>query len=155
MNKKPWLFNGVQFHHFENIQITGNRQQILTTVNIRQQILTMVPFLTSPRKWRTWRSWAEKSLSGRTHAGFPYAGVSYLFFFLHCLFCFLNWRIIASQYFLVVCYTSTSISLRYTHVPSLANLPTISSPPHPSRLSQSPRWSSLSHIANSHCKRSS
>ena len=29
---------------------------------------------------------------------------------------------------MVVCYTSTSISHRYTHVPSLANLPTISLP---------------------------
>ena len=36
---------------------------------------------------------------------------------------FFNWRIIALQYCLGFCHTSTWISYRYTYVPSLLNLP--------------------------------
>ena len=36
---------------------------------------------------------------------------------------FFNWRIIALQNFVVFCHTSTRISHRYTHVPSLPSLP--------------------------------
>ena len=64
------------------------------------------------------------------------------------LFIFLNWRIIALQNFVVFCHTSTRIS--YTHVPSLPNLPPISHPAPPSRVSQSPCLGSLGHIAHSH-----
>ena len=54
-----------------------------------------------------------------------------------CLFCF-NWRIIALQYCVSFCHTSTWISHGYTHVPSLWNLPPASHPiPPPSRLPQS------------------
>ena len=63
-------------------------------------------------------------------------------------FCF-NWRIIALQNFVVssqnFVVTSTRISHRYTHVPSFP----CPSPSHPSRLSQSPCLSCLSHTANS------
>ena len=45
------------------------------------------------------------------------------------------------------CHTSTWISHRYTYVPSLLNFPP--TPPHPSRLSQSTRLSSLHHTTNS------
>ena len=40
---------------------------------------------------------------------------------------FFNWRIIALQNFVVFCHTSTRISHKYIHVPSLPHLP-----PHPS-----------------------
>jgi len=43
-------------------------------------------------------------------------------------FNFFNWRIMALQYFVVFCHTSTRISHRYTHVPSHPNLPPISHP---------------------------
>ena len=57
-----------------------------------------------------------------------------------CLFCF-NWRIIALQYCVSFCHTSTCISHRYTHVPSLWNLLPTSQPiPPTSRLSQSTRF---------------
>ena len=49
----------------------------------------------------------------------------WLFFFFLPLY-FLNRRIIALQNFMVFCQTSTRISHRYTHVPSLPNLPLIS-----------------------------
>ena len=45
------------------------------------------------------------------------------------------------------CHTSIRISHRYTHVPSLVNLPLTS---HPSRLSQSTSLSFLHHTANFH-----
>ena len=65
-------------------------------------------------------------------------------------FIFLNWRIIALQNCVVFCQTSTWISHRYIHAPSL-ELPSHLSPPsHPSRLIQSPCLSSLSHTENSH-----
>ena len=50
-------------------------------------------------------------------------------FFWFVLF-LINWRIIAVQNF-VFCETSTGISHRYTHVPSLLNLPPISLPTPP------------------------
>ena len=71
-------------------------------------------------------------------------------FFFFLPFYFFNWRIITLQNFVVFCHTSTKISHRYTHVPSLLNLPSISPLSRPSRLSQSPCLSSLSHTANSH-----
>ena len=49
--------------------------------------------------------------------------------FFKNLFVF-NWRIIALQYCVGVCHTSTRVSHRYAYVPSLLSLP-------PSRLSQS------------------
>ena len=58
-----------------------------------------------------------------------------------------NWRIIALQYCLGFCHTSTWIRHRYTYVPSLL---TLSPTSHPSELLQSPSLSSLSHMANSH-----
>ena len=65
------------------------------------------------------------------------------------VFLFFNWRIIALQNFVVFCHTSTRISHRYTHVPSLLDLHPIL--PNPTfSLSQSPYLSSLSHTANSH-----
>ena len=60
-------------------------------------------------------------------------------FFLKNLFIF-NWKIIALQYCVGFCHTSTWISQRYTHVPSLFYLPSAS---YPSRLLQSPGLSSL------------
>ena len=57
-----------------------------------------------------------------------------------------NWRIIALQCYIGFCHTSTRINHRYTHVPSLLNLPPTShlihNPPPPPRLSQSTRLSS-------------
>ena len=53
-------------------------------------------------------------------------------------FSFFYWRIIALQNFVVFCQTSTWISHRDTYIPSLLNLPPISSPSYPSRLIQSP-----------------
>ena len=50
----------------------------------------------------------------------------------------LNWRMIALQWCVGVCHTSTWISHRYTYVPSLLSLPSISHPL-PSRLSASTR----------------
>ena len=75
-----------------------------------------------------------------------------LFFFFPFFFAtlFFNWRITALQTFMVFCRTSTRISDRYTPMfaPSLTSLPS-PSPSHPSRLSQSPCLSSLSHTENS------
>ena len=51
------------------------------------------------------------------------------------------------------CHTSTRISHRYTHVPSLLNLPPISLPIPPFSLSQSPCLSSLSNLANQNFKK--
>ena len=48
----------------------------------------------------------------------------YLFFLIY----FFNWRIIALQNSVVFCHTSIRIIHRYTHVPSLPNLPSISLP---------------------------
>ena len=41
---------------------------------------------------------------------------------------------------MVFCHTSTRISHRYTHVPSLPDVPPISSPPHPSACHRVPVW---------------
>ena len=53
-----------------------------------------------------------------------------------------DWKIIALQCCVGFCHTSTWISHRYTYIPSLLNLPSIS---HPSRLSQSIKLSSVYH----------
>ena len=50
----------------------------------------------------------------------------YILFFK--IYLFFNWRRIALQNFAVFCQTSTWISLRYTYIPSLLNLPPISLP---------------------------
>ena len=47
-----------------------------------------------------------------------------------------NWRIIALHNFVVFCHTSSRISHRYTHVPSLPS----HSPPHPSPCHRAPVW---------------
>ena len=61
---------------------------------------------------------------------------------------FFNWRVISLQNFVVFCQTPTWISQRYTDAPSLLKLALESpSPPHPSRLIQSPCLSFLSHAA--------
>ena len=49
-------------------------------------------------------------------------------FFIFLMYLFFNWRIIALQNFVVFCHTSTRLSHRYIHVPSLLNLPPISLP---------------------------
>ena len=53
---------------------------------------------------------------------------------------FFNWRIIASQYFVGFCHTSTWISCRYTYVPSLWNLPPTSLPIPPLQAVTEPRF---------------
>ena len=67
-----------------------------------------------------------------------------------CFFFFNNWEIFAFQNVLILCHTSTGISHRYTHVPSLPNLPPIFLLIPPFSLSQRPCLSSPSHTANSH-----
>ena len=55
-----------------------------------------------------------------------------------CVFKFIfNWRIIALQYYVGFCHTTTWISLKYTHVPTLPNLP-----PYPTSLGchRAPFW---------------
>ena len=52
-------------------------------------------------------------------------------------------KVIGSQYCVCSCHTTTRISHKQTHAPSLLNLPRLRSPFHPSRLSQSPGLSSL------------
>ena len=59
-----------------------------------------------------------------------------------------NWKIIALQCCIGLCYTITWISHRCIYVFSLLNLPPTLS--HPYRLSQSTRLSSLHHTSNSH-----
>ena len=63
-----------------------------------------------------------------------------------------NWRIVALQYCVGFCHTSTWISQRYIYVSFLLNLPPSSQPmpSHPSGLSQSTSLSSLHHTANCH-----
>ena len=56
---------------------------------------------------------------------------------------------IALQYCVGFCHTSTWIGHRYASVPSLYNLPPPSHPPHPSWLSQRTGLRSLSHAGNS------
>ena len=70
-------------------------------------------------------------------------------FFLNFLFLF-KWRIISLQYCVGFCHTSHESAIgRHMSIPSWTSLlpPT---PFHPSRLSQSPGFSSLSHTANFH-----
>ena len=87
----------------------------------------------------TWRNLLQ--LGKNCSANYSYHFKKWIYFF--------NWRIIALQNFAVFCQTSTWISHRYTYISSLLNLPPIS-PPHHSRLMQSPCLGFLSHIANSH-----
>ena len=57
-----------------------------------------------------------------------------------------NWRIIALQYCVGFCHTTTWISRKHTRIPTLLSLP-----PHPpSRLSQSTQLSSPCYMATSH-----
>ena len=58
--------------------------------------------------------------------------------------------IVALQNFVVFCHSSTRISHRYTHVPSLPDISPISLSTSPFSLSQSPCLTSLSQTANSH-----
>ena len=84
--------------------------------------------------------------------------ILFLFFFFVFFFLFIfNQRIIALQYCVGICHTTTWVSHKYTHVPSLLNLlppppphPT-SSPSHPSRLSRSTKLGFLCYTAASHC----
>ena len=71
----------------------------------------------------------------------------FIYIFLFNLF--LYWRIIDLQNFAVFCQTSTWISHRYTHIPSLWTSFPSPSPSHPSGLVQSPCLSFLSITANS------
>ena len=92
--------------------------------------------------------------------GLPHCWWILFFFFFICVFpnalfkkkkkYFFNWRIIALQNF-VFCQTLTWISHRYTYIPSLLNVPSISLPSHPSRLIQSTYLSFLRHTENSCC----
>ena len=68
-----------------------------------------------------------------------------MFFFNLVIF---SWRIIALPCYVGFCHKSTRISLRYTCVHSLLNLPPI--PSNSSRLSQSTGLSSPHQTANSH-----
>ena len=70
--------------------------------------------------------------------------IQYGFFFLVIF----SWRIIALPCYVGFCHKSTRISLRYTYVHSLLNLPPI--PSNSSRLSQSTGLSSPHQTANSH-----
>ena len=75
--------------------------------------------------------------------------LSLLTFFLNFLFIF-KWRIISLQYCVGFCHTSHESAIgRHMSIPSWTSLlpPT---PFHPSRLSQSPGFSSLSQTANFH-----
>ena len=51
-----------------------------------------------------------------------------------------NWRIIALQYCIGLCHTTTWISHEHVYVPSLSNLPPLPTPSQPSTLSQSTVW---------------
>ena len=64
------------------------------------------------------------------------------FLLLHCF----NWKIVAFKNFVVFCHTSARINHRYTPMspPSRTSCPS-PSPSHPSRLSHSSCFSSLSH----------
>ena len=87
------------------------------------------------------------SLSLETRHSLPWRMIFKKQYFFN-LFGF-NWRIIALQYCIGFCHTSTWISHRYTYVPlPLTSLPL--TPSHSSRSSQSPGLSSLSHTAHSH-----
>ena len=51
-----------------------------------------------------------------------------------------NWRITALQYCVGFCHTSTCISHKYTHVPSLSNLPPTSHPIPPLQVITEPQF---------------
>ena len=70
--------------------------------------------------------------------------------FIFNLFIF-NLRIIALQCCIDFCHTSTWISHRYTHVPTLLKLPSSSTPPTPQGCHRALGWAPLHHTANSHC----
>ena len=74
-----------------------------------------------------------------------WVGMLAVFYFFSLIY--FNWRIIALQCCVGFCHPSTWISHRYTYVPSLLDLPATF---HTSRLSQSPRLSSLYYTATSH-----
>ena len=67
------------------------------------------------------------------------------FFLIIC-----HWRINALQYCVGFCHILAWISHKYTYVPCLLNLPSISHPIPPPRLSQSTGLSSLHHTTNPH-----
>ena len=78
--------------------------------------------------WLLWLSGKEPSCQCKRHGFDPWSGkISWKrkwqptlgFFFLIIIF---NWKIIALQYFVGFCHTSTWISHRHTYVPSLLNL---------------------------------
>ena len=73
----------------------------------------------------------------------------WLVFFKKILFIF-NWRIIALRCCVGFCHTSTWISHGSISVAFLLSLPPTPTPSHPSWLSQSTKWNSLPHTANSH-----
>ena len=77
---------------------------------------------------------------------FPAVFFSYFKKFLFIL----NWKIITLQYCAGFCHTSAWISHRYMYVLSPWTSLPHPTPCYPSRLSQSPGLSSLSHMANSH-----
>ena len=83
-----------------------------------------------------WWPWFSKS---RVR---PRAWVFFFQFYIYLLFIF-NWRITALQYCVSFCHTPTWFSHRYAYVFICLTLP-LPTPSHPSRLSQSPRLSSLS-----------
>ena len=68
--------------------------------------------------------------------------------FFVCLYVYFNWRMIALQYSVGFCHTSTWINHRYTYIPFLLNLPPTS---HSSMLVQNPSLNSFIHTAKYHC----
>ena len=60
---------------------------------------------------------------------------------LYELFIF-NWRIIALQYCVGFCHTTTWISHKYTYDPSLLNISPTPTPSHPSSCHRAPGWTS-------------
>ena len=93
----------------------------------------------APAMWETWvwsLGWEDSPGGGHGHP------LQYYYFF-KLIFKYCNWRIIALQNFVVFYHTSIRISHRYTHVPSLLDLPPISLPIWPFSLSQNPCLSSL------------
>ena len=101
-----------------------------------------------PTETKSWGQVRGKSFLSETRSPMPEPQCFFLLIycphvFLHrfYVFCFFNLfifngRIIALQYWVGFCHTSTWISHRYTYVRSLLSLPP--SPSHPSRLLHSP-----------------
>ena len=92
----------------------------------------------------------QNSVSAPTKITYPRFFFLCLYFLFLVFFLFFNWRIITLHNFVFFCHTSTRISHRYTHVPSLPGLPPISLPLPPFSLSQSPCLSSLIDAANAY-----